>query len=244
MEDDSTPTRYEFVIKDWSPSTIPMRRLAQYLEKLSALSGHPDRVHFEKVVPGSVKPVFQVERFVAPAVLHRFHAANDGTIAEAVAIGAEINRMLRQDNTWGALKVYRGPNIVQFPGIKVPLSEEVSVVESTELDGVLIRIGGRDSSVPVGIESEGVYLRANTTRDLAKALAPHIFEGVLRFFGSGKWTRGADGVWKLETFNVSNFEVLDGKSLKDFVSDMRSVKGSGWNAMSDPHAELKRFRED
>jgi len=44
-----TGEEYEFHIDAFTPATIPMARLAQYLAELSVLLDQPERVHFEKL---------------------------------------------------------------------------------------------------------------------------------------------------------------------------------------------------
>ena len=66
-----TGEEYEFQIDAFSPATIPMARLAQYLAELAALLGQPERVHFEKLKKGSVRLVARVEHEAIPKVRMR-----------------------------------------------------------------------------------------------------------------------------------------------------------------------------
>ncbi len=244
MDPTDAPVLYEFVMDRWTPSTIPMRRLVQYLEKLSALSGAPDGVHFIKIRSGSAKPSFSVDEYAAADVFSRFVAANDGSLAEAVAIRHQINKMLIEDHCVGTLKVVDGPKVIDFPGRKTPIAEEIVVHESGELDGMVIRVGGRDATVPVQIEGSGTYFRCTTSRTIAKQLAAHLFDGYVRVMGNGKWARGIDGVWEMRAFEIKAFHALDGRTLQAFVEDMRAIAGSGWNESQDAQADLRSLRED
>jgi len=61
------------------------------------------------------------------------------------------------------------------------------------LDGVLIRVGGRDDTVPVHLrDGERIHL-CHAARDMAKRLAVHLYGPVLRVQGNGRWKRDADG---------------------------------------------------
>ncbi len=40
--------RYTLYIKAYTPETIPMARLAQYMQNLAALLGHDRAVHFDQ----------------------------------------------------------------------------------------------------------------------------------------------------------------------------------------------------
>lgn len=69
----------------------------------------------------------------------------------------------------------------------------------------------------------------------------------MRIHGTGRWQRDAQGDWVLLGFRVTRFEVLEGGSLeggslRDAVTALRVVPGSGWRAFGDPLAELDELR--
>ena len=239
------PQDYQFVMDRWTPNTIPMKRLTQYLEKLSMLLGCPDHVHFAKITKGSARPQWHVDDAGAPEVAQNLQAANDGTWVEGAKVRKDINRMLMDDGQIGHIRVHKGPRIMEFLGRKTPITQEVTVHEVGELEGVVIRVGGRDPTVPVQLEgAEGEYYRCNTTRTIAKQLAPLLFDKQVRVSGKGRWRRNAEGVWNLEEFQIAGFTELNDTSLAGFIDGMRAVPGSGWNEMENPQAELKRIRGD
>jgi hypothetical protein len=239
------PTAYFFSMDRWSPATIPMKRLAQYLEKLAALFGSPGEVHFVKIKHGSAQPHINVAPDAASAVWSRLQAANDGDDGECASIRKSINRMLMEDDQTGYLRVVKGPKVIEFPGRKTPLQEEAELYEIGTLEGVLIRVGGRDESVPVQIDAgDGIYHRCNTSRSLAKELGKYLFEGEIRVTGKGRWHRNQDGEWNLLSFDIAGFEPLEKDSLGDFVRDMRAIDGSEWNKTDDPQSLLKQLKDD
>jgi hypothetical protein len=81
------------------------------------------------------------------------------------------------------------------------------------------------------------------TRDQAKKLAAYLFD-VVRVSGRGRWTRDGDGEWKLHSFKVFSFEVLDERPLSAVVAELRKVAGNNWRKAADPYAELQRLRRD
>lgn len=237
------PTAYEFVMDRFTPDTIPMKRLAQYLDKLAGLLGCPKYVHFKKITKGSARPAWNVDAIAAAEVANNLLAAESSDWIEGAKLRKEINRMLMDDSQVAYLRVVKGPKVMQFAGRNTPISQEVSVHESGELDGVVIRVGGRDKSVPVQLQSaDGEYHNCNTTRSIAKQLAALLFDKQVRVSGEGQWTRTAEGVWILEEFQITNFVVLGDSAPSNFLEDMRAIAGSGWNEMPDPQAELKRMR--
>lgn len=243
------PTAYEFVMDRWTPDTIPMKRLAQYLDKLAGLLGRPESVHFTKITEGSARPAWNVDEVAAADVVSNLLAANNCTSADGVKFRKEINRMLMDDGQVAYLRAVngrkKGPKVMVFAGRKTPIAQEVTVHEVGELEGVVIRVGGRDPTVPVSLQSaDGEYYKCYTSRTIAKQLAPLLFDKQVRVSGKGKWRRSEDGVWSLEDFQITEFVPLEDSPMADFLASMRAVPGSGWNDMADPHAELRRIRGD
>jgi len=240
-----SPTAYEFVMDRFTPDTIPMKRLAQYLDKLSDLLGcKEEHIHFKKITKGSARPALIVDEVVAAEVARNLHAANDHSWAQGARTRKEINRMLLEDGQVAYLRVTHGPKVMEFSGRKTPIVEEVTVHEAGELEGIVIRVGGRDDTVPVHLQSmkgDEIY-KCWTSRSIAKQLAPLLFDNQIRVSGKGKWRRNPEGFWRMEDFKITEFEVLGDTPLADFLQLMRAIPGSGWNEMADPQAELKRIR--
>lgn len=235
---------YDFRIDAWAPDTLPMSRLADYLAELATLFGNREQVHFVKVVKGSAIPVISVENTAYPKVEARLRLVDRSDAPkELICAKQRINEMLREDNASAYLRPRGGAKILEFKGAKTPLAEEVVLFEQGELDGVVLRIGGKDETVPVMLEGEnGQYFRCNTKRDIAKQLAGHIFGTPVRVSGKGKWHRNQQGEWALESFDIQSFELLDNTSLEDVIAGLRAVEGSEWNEMAAPQEELKKLR--
>lgn len=235
---------YDFRIDAWKPETLPMARLAEYLAKLSAMFGYKEHVHFLKVRKGSAIPEITVEHEAASKVEIRLRlVGTPDAPPELERANQEINRMLRQDNASATLKIKHGANVLVFPGKKTPLAEEVIVHEQGDLDGVIIRVGGKDDSVPVWIEGEGkIVYKCWTNRDIARQLAAYYLSGTVRVTGSGQWCRTSERKWELEEFKIKSFEILEDSPLEDVINDLRQIKGNLWNEMDDPQAELRKLR--
>ncbi len=110
------------------------------------------------------------------------------------------------------------------------------------LDGVLIRIGGRDDIVPAHLrDGETVHI-CSAARGMARRLAIHLYGPVLRVRGEGRWERDAGGAWSMKRFTITGFEELDDVPLPEIVERLRRVEGSGWDVVDAPSAELRRLR--
>jgi hypothetical protein len=239
----NTPIHYDFRIDAWKPDTLPMARLAEYLAKLAVLVGFKEHVHFSKVRKGSAIQEFIVDYEAAPKVAARLRLVGSNAPMEAIKARQEINRMLRKDNASASLRLKKGAEIIHFPGCKTPLAEEIVIHEQGELDGEIIRVGGKDDSVPVWIRGEaGEVYNCGTDRNIARALATQLFGQTVRVAGHGTWRRTPERVWQLEKFTIQSWQPLDQSSLAETIESLRAVEGSEWNDMDDPQGELRRLR--
>ena len=113
---------YRYVIDGFTPETLPMSRLAEYVEKWAALLGETSHVHFERVERGSAVLVAVVDQAAVPKLQTRVNGLQDGTAPPDVR-GAytAMNTLLVKDNSSGRME--GGAEIIEFPGIKrvVPL---------------------------------------------------------------------------------------------------------------------------
>ena len=232
---------FRFKLDAYTPETIPMERLAEYLGQLAVLLGEKDAVHFVRIEPGSVVPVIRVEREAAPKVKERTVAVRRGSgPVEAMRAYRAINKRLRDDNGTGSLRDEGGAEIIPFPGKDEELKPLPAITQSGSVDGVIIRIGGKGENVPLLLES-GTETISNciVSRNLAKSLARRIFEPV-RLFGHGRWFRNEDGIWTLEAFRVLRFEALSDRPLGNIIDDLRSVPAGDWS--NDPFDDLQEIR--
>ena len=106
------PTRrelLEFVIDAYSPETLPMSRLAEYMAELATLLGEKEHVHFVELAAGSARLVHAVEHEASPKVRSRLHAARVGDgDPEARRAFDTLDHMLRDDNASGELREATG----------------------------------------------------------------------------------------------------------------------------------------
>lgn len=235
---------YEFKLSAWAPDTLPMARLVKYLEQLSVLFGHKDSVHFLKVVKGSAIPCILVDAPAHADVERRLRMADSAEASEdANRAYRQVNVLLREDGSSATLRLKGGAKVLEFKGAKILLAEEVVLFEQGELDGVVIRVGGRDATVPVHLEGENAqFFPCNTSRDIAKELARHLFGEPVRVAGRGKWRRTCEGVWELVQFDIHSFQPLDATPLDQAITKLRQVQGSDWNSLENPLQELKNLR--
>ncbi|MGJ5093873.1 hypothetical protein ACQR18_17515 [Bradyrhizobium oligotrophicum] len=237
---------YRFKIDAFSIDSIPMARLAEYMGQLAKLLGETDRVHFSHLEPGSAVLVSTIEEPAVRKVEERVVAVARGDAPKDImSVFQRIDSMLAKDNAVGVLSAHEGAEVIPFPGRTRPKPVRYGPFwERGSLDGVLIRIGGKDDTIPAMLQDGDATYNCNTTRELAKRLAPHLFGSPVRVHGNGKWVREEDGVWSLEDFNVEDFEELDDSPLLTVVERLRAVEGSTWGDNPDALSDILRLRRD
>lgn len=232
---------YRFKIDAYTPETMPMARLAEYIAELATMLGEAQSVHLIGLEEGSTILVHRVEREAIPKVLDRAAAVKRGSgPRDAMVAYKAVNRLLRDDNASAVLVTKKkGPTILRFPGRQETQDQLQSVRESGTIDGMIMRVGGTDETVPVLLESEGEQIAGcYTTRGIAKKLAHKLFERV-RLSGRGLWTRDDLGVWTLKSFRIESFAPIDETPLSDALEKVRAVGGE-W--AQDAYDELTQLR--
>jgi hypothetical protein len=236
---------YKFRIEAYTPDTLPMERLAEYMADLAKVLGEPASVHFVRLDPGSTVLVQKVDEEAEPKVRQRVQKVHSGDgPPDALLAYNRINRRLLNDDAIGTLSDDKNTTVINFPGRK--LAEPVTFGAFNQVgsvDGQLIRIGGVRDLVPVTLQaSDGRHFNCQAPRELAKTIARYLLGPELRVHGDGRWRRDKIGVWQLDRFTIGSFEPLGDEPLSAVVARLRDIQGSEWPEMEDPWAELERER--
>ncbi len=223
------PTEYRLRIDAYSPDTMPMARLAEYMSELATLLGEQTAVHFQRLERGSTVLVSKIETEAVPKVRERVNAMRRqrGPVPDdALRAYRKMNNLLREDNGVASLKE-RGNRavVISFPGRedaqeRYPLTREYGSIE-----GTVVSVAGKDHTVHVrllvesGTTLSGIY---TTNRQIGKALA-HLFDEPVRLEGMGSWKREDSGTWKLEAFKIESFEELTSATLSHAITELREL---------------------
>ncbi|PZQ48765.1 MAG: hypothetical protein DI556_13180 [Rhodovulum sulfidophilum] len=239
---------YTLHIGAYSPETIPMARLAEYMRQLAAMLGHEAAVHFDGIRDGSTQLVSRVDHEQVPKVGAVLDALMRGEGApEAVKAQGEIDRLLADDNATGYLFEDNDPGaeIIAFPGVTRPRPVSYGPIrQEGTLDGILVSVGGADKTIHIRLQHGDMkYSNIDTDRETARRLGKHLFEPI-RVFGVGSWFREEDGTWALRRFKVDSFEALKIDDLRDVIQELRQVEGSEWRAQKNALARLRDLRDE
>jgi hypothetical protein len=223
--------RYEYIfrIDAFRPETLPMARLADYMQDLAALLGEVAHVHFKRLDGGSVALVQDIEQPAYASVRTRLQSLERGEPApDVVKAFNSLDARLAQDNAVGTLTCGAdGVEVVRFPGRERPQPLKYgSFRQQGSLDGQLVRLGGKDKTAHATLQDGDRVWTCEMSRDLARDMREHLYEQPLRVHGEGRWRRSQVGDWTLERFVATHFEVLDPATWPDTVARLRSIGGS------------------
>jgi hypothetical protein len=92
--------KFEFRIKDFTPLTMPMARLSEYLKYLASLYAFESHVHFIMVDEGSANLVKAVDKKAVVKVEKRLLSVENGTAKHSAKRAFDkLDDLLYEDNT-------------------------------------------------------------------------------------------------------------------------------------------------
>jgi hypothetical protein len=240
-------SQYRLKIDVFSVDSLPMARLAEYMAELAVLLGERERVHFSHLEKGSAVLVTNIEAVAFPKVEERVSRVSRGDgPRDAMQAFKTIDSMLAKDGAVAVLIAPSQSNVIEFPGRNRPKPIRYGPFrEVGTLDGRIIRIGGRDETIPVWLRDGDVEHHCNVRgEEVARRLAHYYLNGIVRLHGSGKWLREESGTWILQQFDIDDFEVLDDSPLTEVVGKLRGVEGSKWHESDDALSDILDLRRD
>jgi hypothetical protein len=239
-----------FHIDAYSPESIPMAKLADYMADFASLLGKDNGVHFAGLEKGSTRIKARVKFEDIPKVTGRLNDIRHGNgPKDATKVFEQIDARLANDNAVGRIFEEKSSGtiaeLLSFPGRDRPKAQSYGPFnQEGHLDGLLISVGGKDETISLRLQNgDIVYSNCDTNRIIARELGKHLFEPI-RIHGTGRWMREADGQWTLMRFRVHRFDVLETASLRDTVTALRAIRGSGWKDVENPLIELAEMRHD
>lgn len=219
---------YRLKIDAYSPTTIPMARLAAYMADFAVVLGESGSVHFVRLDPGSTVLVSRAEREADPKVQSRLSAVrNREAPQEAQDAASRIDDRLAEDNATGEIETETGAQILQFPGRERPAPIDYGAfTEPGAVQGQVISVGGKRDRVSVHIQDGEQVWICHTSRERAREIAKYIFGPALRIAGSARWERDRDGRWHQNDFTIRDFELLNDEPLSEIAKRLQAVDAS------------------
>jgi hypothetical protein len=237
---------YELYIDSFTPQTIPMARLADYMASFAELLGHREHVHFGELKPGSLSIAAHVDQIAQRKVDKRVDEVRYGGGPQpAQKARRDLDDRLSEDNAVG--RIVRGKvKLIEFPGRTRHVEEKLGPVEQPgTLDGEVIQIGGRDETINIHLKADGQYLTpCVTSKAIARCLAHHLFGAPIRVRGTGTWARLESGTWLLKKFEIVDFETLDETPLSKLFDGLRVRMAPPDGGRTNPADLMRQLREE
>lgn len=221
--------------ESYTPKTIPLSRIAEYMLEYAKLLGEQEHVHFGNISEGSIHMEAFVDSPSIPAVRQRLDALNKSNTPEDILKAfLKLDEMLSKDNATGLIVDGNGEPIVNFIGKNKPKAMVFGpITQHGSIEGEIIRIGGADTTIHLHIrDGDKIYTKCTASKALSREMAQYLFGSTVRAQGVGKWIRNGDGAWELLSFKIQSFEVLEDTSLIEIVSELRSIPGNNWGKVS------------
>ncbi len=233
-----------FVIPCYTPETMPLNRLIDYLQQMAVVLGDPENLHLIEIRKSSTAPVLRTPIATALAVRERAQCVQrgEGTKRQTEAYN-RIRHMIRRDA--GATVSRERPALLRTSTqvfLEIPAApKDTGVVEGlrqfTTIDGQLTRVGGAGEDAALQVQQlDGRVMSGFTAkRALAKELASLLYEPV-RLMGVGQWYRNEEAHWTLDRMLVQSYERLEDEDALVTVERLRKLNvkwpSDAWDTMT------------
>ena len=243
---------YELKFNAYSPATIPMSRLSEYMSDMAGILGETTSVHFSTLKQGSTLLQAAIDKEAIPKVAARLRSWHAGSPPpDLVKAYKSLDKLLYDDNAVGTLTAFSddepaGAVIVRFPGCERPRVVDYGIIrERGSLEGVPVSVVGRDATKHMQLVDGTTHVTGiSMSQELAIKImdAKCVYRKVIRLQGTGRWQRDDEGQWQLVEFKADDFEILDDSPLSQTIQRVRAIKGSEWTDTADPMRVLEEIR--
>lgn len=235
--------RFEFVVPGYTPETMPLDRLIEYLTQLTVILGNPADLHLVDIEKSSTKPVIVMPHHAAVKARQRARDTweGGGSVRQRTAY-QRIRRMVADDGGKPALLKTRQATILEFPSVDLGTDQEIgSMRQASSVAGELIRVGGDSEFDQILLKdfSGAVISGCFATKEVAKQLAKCLHEQ-LRLHGIASWSRDRSGKWQISRMKVLTFEVLDNDSLTAAIEEAQGVVSDWPEDIVDKLLDMRR----
>jgi len=235
--------RFEFTVPGYTPETMPLDRLIEYLNQLMVILGNPSDLHLVDIKRSSTKPVLVMPHHAAVKAKQRARETwEGGGSVRARQAYQRIRRMVSDDGGKPAILTTRQATILEFPSVDLGADQEISSVrQSSSISGELIRVGGDGEFDQVLLKdlSGEVVSGCFATKEVAKQLAKCLHEQV-RLSGIASWHRDRQGVWQIARMKVQTFETLDASTISEALKEIQGAITDWPNGLTSTLLDMRK----
>ena len=236
--------RFEFTVPGYTPETMPLDRLIEYLSQLTVVLGEASELHLIGIEKSSTRPVLVMRHDVATRARARASEVRQGGgSARRRSAFDKIRHMVSEDG--GAPASLKAPEgqILEFSKIDLGADQVVHALrQPTTVQGELIRLGGPRENAQLLIQelSGNVIAGCTAPRSVATAMA-HLLYKPVSVSGVARWHRNNIGKWEIESLHVQSFEELEADDHESVVAKLQAVRAP-WP--DDVMEQLAAMRQD
>lgn len=238
---------FELYVRGIDRDRLPLEDLGELLKRMADVLGSPEQVRFGALRRGSARILAKVQEPAVEDVRLRLLHARTGE-GPAAAKAARIDGYFAEHGWSGELRTRDGALRLVFDGAanEAPFVARTVLKQQDTLIGRIIKIGGRDETVPMQLQTpSGDFLDLTVKgRPLARELAPHLFGGELRVSGEATWVRDERGDWTCEDMLVTSYEPPDETPLDELFQRLALVPGNEWHKVANPEEALRKWRSE
>lgn len=214
-----------------------MDRLGEYICAFASLIGKENSPTLDGIQVSSTGLVSLVPDNRCEFVDKRIgEAANDPQSNPGLA-ALKLEKMLFEDGVTAELSDRQKNVIYSFKGHQDDSVDDIFVIQSGCVDGVVVGLQGADKTMHLQIKNTANKTQRFIVKDeeLARQLITQFRSGSVRLNVYGKWINDVDG-WFPEPNKcvVQSFEVLDDLSLTDIFASLRAIPNNGWSEVENP----------
>lgn len=228
-----------------SPENIDINKVGKILQSMFAmLNGNKD-IHFNNITKGSACLNFSVKEEEIQEIRNEiYNVSNGGGTKKQIKAKNEIFSIFKKMDVTTADFCEDKPNsnIISFYNIKNARAKKTSIEEYGAISGELIRVGGKDNTIPVHIKNSDKVYCCNTTKSIAKKLGNYLYKNI-KVKGNGKWIVDGNGRWILNEFAIDDFDVLnEDESIFNVIDKIKNIDGNDWVSMKNYREECEKLR--
>jgi len=236
---------FTLYIEGVNANNIPLDDIGWYLIDLAAIIGKENAPRIQNVRNGSLRLATKIQDRDEDDVRARLLLIkSDDAPQDLIASQRNISERLGRHKARRATLLDPSQNnVLEFPVVRpaMEIYDIPRISQAGELQGKIIRIGGKNEDVAVDIEDvDGHVYKCRAKRNIASRLAKEMFFPTVRVFGEGGWVRKDEG-WDIDGFKIFDYELLDDASLETAIAEIRGTF-EGLKDIADPFNVLDGIR--
>lgn len=215
---------FRWVLKGHTPDTMPMARLAEYMQEVGKLLGFQDSVFCLRIEAGSVAVVAKTaDTSSGGKVAARVEAVRAGAgNADAAKAFDAINRMLCEDAATAFIQ--RGTaTLLRFPGKAAAPRRVLTVTDTGSVTGYLYMLSRAKDGFKARLQVDDTAIHCSVEKQAIPALKQCLFETV-RVSGVGCWRQDDGGAWRIQTMSIESVKLLKTSGLRTAIEDLRAIE--------------------